>query len=59
MMLVIPYISSIKAISKTLQLLNWLKQNEKMNKTYNPKTFKQIARDNMNLDDKVLDKELA
>ena len=40
----------------------WLFQEpveNKINKIYNPKSFKQIARDNIKLDDKQLNKELG
>ena len=40
----------------------WLFQEpieNKINKIYNPKSLKQIARDNIRLDDKQLNKELA
>ena len=40
----------------------WLFQEpteNKINKIYNPKSLKQIARDNIRLDDKLLNKELA
>ena len=41
---------------------NWLFQEpieNKVNKIYNPKSLKQIARDNIRLDDKQLNKDLA
>ena len=43
-------------------ILEWLFQEpveNKINKIYNPKSLKQIARDNIRLDDKKLNKELA
>ena len=47
---------------KEMIIPEWLFQEpveNKINKIYNPKSLKQIARDNIRLDDKQLNKELA
>ena len=40
-------------------ILEWLFQEKKIKKTYNPKPLRQIARDNIRLDVRQLNKELA
>ena len=45
-----------------MKIPEWLIQEpigNKIEKMYNPKTLKQIAKDNIKLDDKQLNKELA
>ena len=60
------HLRSKKHIEKTKQneviIPEWLFQEpieNKINKIYNPNSLKQLARDNIRLDDKQLNKELA